>query len=79
MEDTPSNRSHSHFFRLLLAAVMQCFYVSFLWSVMGHILCGLRFQSSISDLYLIKPCLPSGSCLGRKEDPAIKKKNKNML
>lgn len=53
MEVTPI-----HIFPFLLAAIMSYFYFSLLCSVTGHLPCGFRFQSSISDLQLMKPHLP---------------------
>lgn len=64
-----------HIFPFLLAAIVQYFYVSLLCSVMGKSLCGFRFQSSISDSYLIKQCLLSNFV----EKQLLRQKGKSLL
>lgn len=74
MEDTPSDHFHSYFsisfgsnnavFPFFI--VRQCYGEYSLW---------VRFQSSISDLYLIEQCLPSNFV----EKQLLRQKGKSLL
>lgn len=73
MEDTPRDHSHSCF-SISFGSSNLC-YFSLLCRVTGHILCGFRFQSSISDLYLIKQYLPSNFA----EKQPLRQRGKRLL